>query len=242
MTEPAAAQRAKGRDVPAARPATARQLAAEGLGTFFLLATVVGSGIMGERLAGGNAALALLGNTIATGAILAVLILVFGAMSGAHFNPAVTLAFRLRGEIGRAAAGAYVAVQIIAGLLGTWTAHVMFAEPLLQVSTTVRTGFPQWTAEFVAAFGLVATILGCLKARPEAVAYAVGLYITAGYWFTASTSFANPAVTIARSLTDTFSGIRPLDAPGFIVAQLLGAAAATLLFRWLLAPKDPHRD
>ncbi len=223
----------------AAAPATARQLVAEGLGTAFLLATVVGSGIMGERLADGNVALALLGNTIATGAILAVLILVFGAISGANFNPAVTLAFRLRGEIGRGAAGAYVVVQIISGLMGTWAAHIMFAEPLLQVSTTLRSGFPQWTAEFIAAFGLVATILGCLRARPEAVPYAVGLFITAGYWFTASTSFANPAVTIARSLTDTFSGIRPVDAPGFIVAQLLGATAATLVFRWLLAPQDP---
>ena len=222
----------------AAAPATARQLVAEGLGTAFLLATVVGSGIMGERLADGNVALALLGNTIATGAILAVLILVFGAISGAHFNPAVTLAFRLRGEIGRAAAGAYVVVQIIGGLMGTWAAHVMFDERIFQLSTTLRSGFPQWTAEFIAAFGLVATILGCLRARPEAVPYAVGLFITAGYWFTASTSFANPAVTIARSLTDTFSGIRPVDAPGFIVAQLLGATAATLVFRWLLAPQD----
>ncbi len=223
---------------PAAAPATARQLVAEGLGTAFLLATVVGSGIMAERLADGNLALALLGNTIATGAILAVLILVFGAISGAHFNPAVTLAFRLRGEIGRAAAGAYVVVQIIGGLLGTWAAHIMFDERLFQLSTTLRSGFPQWTAEFIAAFGLVATILGCLRARPEAVPYAVGLFITAGYWFTASTSFANPAVTIARSLTDTFSGIRPVDAPGFIVSQLLGATAATLVFRWLLAPQD----
>jgi glycerol uptake facilitator-like aquaporin len=222
----------------AAAPATARQLVAEGLGTAFLLATVVGSGIMAERLSDGNVALALLANTIATGAILAVLILVFGAISGAHFNPAVTLAFRLRGEIGPAAARAYVVVQIIGGLLGTWAAHVMFDERIFQLSTTPRSGFPQWTAEFIAAFGLVATILGCLRARPEAVPYAVGLFITAGYWFTASTSFANPAVTIARSLTDTFSGIRPVDAPGFIVAQLLGATAATLVFRWLLAPQD----
>jgi glycerol uptake facilitator-like aquaporin len=183
---------------------------------------VVGSGIMGERLSDGNVALALLGNTIATGAILAVLILVFGAVSGAHFNPAVTLAFRLRGEIGGAAAAAYVAVQIVGGLLGTWAAHIMFDEALFQLSNTARSGFPQWFAEFIAAFGLVATILGCLKARPEAVPYAVGLFITAGYWFTASTSFANPAVTIARSLTDT-----------------LGAAAATLVFQWLLRPEDP---
>lgn len=238
MTQAAAEQPVSDRTDAVAHTATARQLVAEGLGTAFLLATVVGSGIMGERLADGNVALALLGNTIATGAILAVLILVFGAISGAHLNPAVTLAFRLRSEIGAAAAAAYVAVQIVGGLLGTWAAHVMFDEALFQLSNTVRSGFPQWFAEFIAAFGLVATILGCLKARPEAVPYAVGLFITAGYWFTASTSFANPAVTIARSLTDTFSGIRPLDAPGFIVAQLLGAAAATLVFRWLLAPED----
>ncbi len=218
---------------PGERP---RQLAAEGLGTAFLLAGVVGSGIMGERLADGNVAIALLANSIATGAILAVLILVFGPLSGAHFNPAVTLAFLLQGRIARPLAGAYVAVQIVGGLLGTWVAHLMFGEALFQVSTAVRNGPGQWLAEFVAAFGLVATILGCLKARPEAVAYAVGLYITAGYWFTASTSFANPAVTLARSFTDTFSGIRPLDAPAFIAAQLLGAAAATLLFGWLLAP------
>ena len=191
---------------------------------------------MGERLADGNVAIALLANSIATGAILTVLILVFGPLSGAHFNPAVTLAFLLRGRIARPLAGAYVAVQIVGGLLGTWVAHLMFGEALFQVSTTARNGPGQWLAEFVAAFGLVATILGCLKARPEAVAYAVGLYITAGYWFTASTSFANPAVTLARSFTDTFSGIRPLDAPAFIAAQLLGAVAATLLFGWLLAP------
>ncbi len=242
MSHGAAAERAAARESQRACPATARQLVSEGLGTAFLLATVVGSGIMGERLADGNVALALLGNTIATGAILAVLILVFGPLSGAHFNPAVTLAFRLRGEIGAAAAAAYAAVQILGGLAGTWAAHLMFEEPLFQLSTTVRSGFAQWAAEFIAAFGLVATILGCLKARPEAVAYAVGLYITAGYWFTASTSFANPAVTIARSLTDTFSGIRPIDAPAFIVAQFLGAAAATLLFRWLLAPEDSQKD
>ncbi len=242
MTQASAESELAERETQAVRAATARQLVAEGLGTAFLLATVVGSGIMGERLADGNVALALLGNTIATGAILAVLILVFGAVSGAHFNPAVTLAFRLRGEIGGAAAAAYVAVQIVGGLSGTWAAHVMFEEPLFQFSTTVRSGFSQWTAEFIAAFGLVATILGCLKARPEAVPYAVGLFITAGYWFTASTSFANPAVTIARSLTDTFSGIRPIDAPGFIVAQLLGATAATLVFRWLLASEEPRKE
>jgi glycerol uptake facilitator-like aquaporin len=218
-----------------------RRLVAEALGTAFLLATVVGSGIMAERLAGGNTALALLANAIATGAILAVLILKFAPISGAHFNPAETLAFALKGEIGRSAAWSYVAVQVAGGLLGTWLAHVMFAEPIFQASTTVRSGFPQWTAEFVAAFGLVGTILACLKARPEALPYAVGLFITAGYWFTSSTSFANPAVAIARSFTDTFSGIRPLDAPGFIVAELLGAAAAAFVFGWLLAPPRDGR-
>jgi glycerol uptake facilitator-like aquaporin len=218
-----------------------RRLVAEALGTTFLLATVVGSGIMAERLAGGNTALALLANAIATGAILAVLILKFAPISGAHFNPAVTLAFALKGEIGRSAAWSYVVVQVAGGLLGTWLAHVMFAEPVFQASTTVRSGFPQWTAEFVAAFGLVGTILACLKARPEALPYAVGLFITAGYWFTSSTSFANPAVAIARSFTDTFSGIRPLDAPGFIVAELLGAAAAAFVFGWLLAPPRDGR-
>ncbi len=232
MTEPASA--AHQADMP-------RRLVAEALGTAFLLATVVGSGIMAERLAGGNTALALLANAIATGAILAVLILKFAPISGAHFNPAVTLAFALKGEIGRSAAWCYVAVQVAGGLLGTWLAHVMFAEPIFQASTTVRSGFPQWTAEFVAAFGLVGTILGCLRARPEALPYAVGLFITAGYWFTSSTSFANPAVAIARSFTDTFSGIRPLDAPGFIVAELLGAAAAAFVFGWLLAPPRDGR-
>ncbi len=211
-----------------------RRLAAEFIGTAFLLATVVGSGIMAENLAGGNVAIALLGNTIATGAILVVLILVFGAISGAHFNPAVTLAFLLRREITPGAAGAYVAVQIAAGVCGVFAAHFMFAEPVLMISANARTGAGQWFAEFVATFGLVATILGCVRFRPDAVPYAVGLFITAGYWFTASTSFANPAVTIARTLTDTFSGIAPVDAPAFIAAQLIGAVAATLIFGWLL--------
>ena len=213
-----------------------RMLFAEWLGTAALLAAVVGSGIMGERLAGGNVALALLGNTLATGAILAVLILIFGPISGAHFNPAVTLSFTLRGALGRAQAAAYMAVQILGGLVGVIIAHVMFQEPLLAAATTVRTGPSQWVAEFVATFGLVATILGCLRWRPDAVAYAVGLYISAGYWFTSSTSFANPAVTLARAFTDSFSGIRPADAPGFIAAQFFGALVATLVFRWLLAP------
>ena len=212
----------------------ARKLAAEALGTGFLLATVVGSGIMAETLAGGNAALALLGNTIATGAILAVLILIFGPVSGAHFNPAVTLAFLIRREIGARDAAVYVAVQIAAGLAGVLVAHVMFGEPAFVASVKARTGIGQWAGEFVATFGLVATILGTVRFRPDATPYAVGLFITAGYWFTSSTSFANPAVTIARSLSDTFSGIMPAHAPGFVLAQLAGAAAATLIFRWLL--------
>ena len=212
----------------------ARKLAAEALGTGFLLTTVVGSGIMAENLAGGNVALALLGNTIATGAILAVLILIFGSVSGAHFNPAVTLAFLLRREIGPRDAAIYAIVQIAAGIAGVLVAHLMFAEPAFAASMTARTGIPQWAGEFVATFGLVATILGTVHFRPDATPYAVGLFITAGYWFTSSTSFANPAVTIARSLTDTFSGIMPAHAPGFVLAQLAGAAAATLVFRWLL--------
>lgn len=217
---------------------TPRRLAGEFVGTAFLLATVVGSGIMGETLAGGNTAIALLGNTIATGAILVVLILVFGPVSGAHFNPAVTLAFWMRGDIEAPMAGIYVAVQILGGLLGVLAAHVMFGEPLFAASATARTGAAQWTAEAIATFGLVATILGCLYRAPSAVPYAVGLFITAGYWFTSSTSFANPAVTVARSLTNTFSGIRPEDAPAFIAAQFLGAALAALFFRWLLSERE----
>ena len=212
-----------------------RRLAAETLGTALLLATVVGSGIMAENLAGGNVAIALLGNTIPTGAILVVLITIFGPVSGAHFNPAVTLSFLIRREITVSAAIAYVAVQIIGGIIGTWSAHLMFAQEIFQLSSHVRTGGAQWFSEGVATFGLVATILGTLRWRPEAVAYMVGLYITAAYWFTASTSFANPAVTIARSLTDTFSGIYPAHAPGFILAQLVGALVATLTLGWLVS-------
>ncbi len=215
---------------------TARKLFAEWLGTLFLLATVVGSGIMAERLAGGNVAVALLGNTLATGCILAVLILIFGSISGAHFNPAVTLAFTLRGELDRGLAIAYVAVQVAGALCGALLAHLMFDEPLLQVSANERTGPGQWTGELVATFGLVSTILGCLRFSPSAVPYAVGLFISAGYWFTSSTSFANPAVTVARCFTDTFSGILPAHAPAFIVAQLVGAVAATATFAWLLRP------
>ncbi len=212
-----------------------RRLAAEALGTGLLLAAVVGSGIMGETLAGGNTAIALLGNTIATGAILVVLILIFGAISGAHFNPAVTLAFLLRRQITIRDAGLYVLVQILGGLAGVLAAHAMFELPLLQTSLNARSGAAQWFSEAVATFGLVATIFGTVKFRPDAVAYAVGLYITAGYWFTASTSFANPAVTVARSFTDSFSGIAPAHAPAFIAAQFAGAVLATALFAWLLA-------
>ena len=211
-----------------------RGLIAEALGTLLLLATVVGSGIMGEALAGGNDALALLGNTLATGAILVVLVTMFGPISGAHFNPAVTVAFLLRRQIRPSRATAFIGAQIAGAVAGTVLAHLMFDLAALQIATKARTGGGQWLAEGVAAFGLVATILATLKARPTAVAAMVGLYISAGYWFTASTSFANPAVTVARSLTDTFSGIAPADAPAFIAAQLLGAVAAVALFGWLL--------
>ena len=217
-----------------------QRLAAEWLGTAFLLAAVIGSGIMAERLAGGNAALALLGNTIPTGAILVVIILVFGPISGAHVNPAVTIAFWLRREIGAGLAAAYILVQLLGGLAGMLAAHAMFDEALWQVSRTARTGPDQWFAEAVAAFGLLAAIFGTIKFRPEAVAWAVGLYITAAYWFTASTSFANPAVTVARSFTDTFSGIRPVDAPAFVIAQIVGAVIAVLVFTWLL--RETKRD
>lgn len=212
-----------------------RRLAAEALGTAFLLATVVGSGIMAERLAGGNIAIALLGNTLPTGAILVVLILVFGPVSGAHFNPAVSLAFALRRELPWPTFAAYVAVQIAGAILGVWAAHAMFDASVLQVSTTVRTGPGQWFAEFVATFGLLTAIFGCLARSPAAIPWAVGLYITAAYWFTASTSFANPAVTLARALTDTFSGIAPAGVPAFALAQLAGAAVATALAAWLFA-------
>lgn len=210
-----------------------RRLSAEAIGTFLLLATVVGSGIMGESLAGGNIAIALLGNTLATGAILVVLILALGPLSGAHFNPAVTFVFALRREIGVRDGFAYALVQVFAGLAGVLVAHMMFDLPLLQTSTHVRTGVGQWVSEGLATFGLVFTILACLRSRPEAVPYAVGLFITAGYWFTASTSFANPAVTVARAITDTFSGIAPENIFGFVLAQFAGAAVAALSVRAL---------
>ncbi len=214
-----------------------RRLAAELVGTAFLLATVVGSGIMAERLADGNVAIALLGNTIPTGAILVVLITMLGPISGAHFNPAVTFAFALRREISVPEGLRYVAAQIVGGFLGVWAAHLMFEEAVIQFSETPRTGGAQWFAEGIATFGLVLTIFLTLKARQSAVAMAVGLYITAAYWFTASTSFANPAVTIARGFSDTFAGIRPIDVPVFVVAQLVGAALAWALCRWLTAAR-----
>ena len=213
------------------------RLVAEFLGTAFLLATVVGSGIMAETLAGGNTAIALLGNTIPTGAILYVLITIFGPISGAHFNPVVTLSFLLRREIAAGEAAAFVAVQISGGILGVWIAHMMFDQAILQVATTTRTGSGQFLSEIVASFGLVLIILGGIRHRVEAVPMLVGLYITAAYWFTASTSFANPAVTIARSMSDSFAGIAPTDAPAFIAAQIIGAVLAVLVARRLFAPE-----
>ena len=216
---------------------TPRMLVAEALGTLLLVATVVGSGIMAERLAGGNDAVALLGNTLATGAMLYVLITALGPISGAHFNPAVSFIFALRREIAPATALTYVAVQVAGGLAGTLLAHAMFAEPLIQFSTRARTGGGQWLSEGVATFALIFTILATLRARAEAVPLAVALVIVAGYWFTASTSFANPAVTIARALTDSFSGIAPIDALPFIAAQLAGALLGWGICSWLIAPK-----
>ncbi len=213
-----------------------RRLFSEWLGTAILVAVVVGSGIMGENLADGNAAVALLGNTLATGAMLTVLILIFGPISGAHFNPVVSLSFALQRKLPWPELLAYIIVQIIGGVVGAMLAHIMFSLPLIEFSTHTRTGGGVWIGEIVASFGLLATILGCLRSRPDAIPYAVGLFITAGYWFTSSTSFANPAVTIARSLTDTFSGIRPDDIGAFIAAQIVGALLATAVFKWLLNP------
>ena len=210
-----------------------RRIFSEWLGTTFLLAAVVGSGIMAQRLSGGNLALALLCNTIPTGAILTVLILVFRPISGAHFNPAVTLAFSVRGEWPWPIAVAYIVAQVIGALVGVWVAHLMFELPLFQLSVTQRTGAGQWLAEAVATFGLLLTIFGCAARTPSAIPYAVGLYITSAYWFTASTSFANPAVTIARALSDTFAGIAPAGVLAFIVAQLAGAVVAVATARWL---------
>ncbi|MDG1235535.1 MAG: aquaporin family protein [Amylibacter sp.] len=203
-----------------------QRLLAEGLGTTFLLATVIGSGIMGETLAEGNAAIALLGNTIPTGAILVVLITIFGPISGAHFNPAVTLAFFLKRDISFYEAGGFIIVQIIGGILGVWAAHLMFAEDVLQISMKMRSGPAQGFSELVASFGLLIVIFGGIRHKPDAIPVLVGLYITAAYWFTASTSFANPAVTIARMWSDTFAGIAPASAPLFIAMQLIGAVLA----------------
>ena len=214
-------------------PSLPQRAFCEWLGTAFLLAAVVGSGIMAQKLAGGNGALALLCNTLPTGAILVVLILVFGPLSGAHFNPAVTLAFALRDGLPWSTAAVYIVAQLLGGIAGVWTAHLMFELPVWQFSITVRTGPGQWLAEAVATFGLLLTVFGCVRRRPDSVAYAVGLYITAAYWFTASTSFANPAVTVARSLSDTFAGIAPAGVPAFIIAQLAGTLAAVVLSHWL---------
>ncbi len=217
---------------------SSQKYTAEFTGTAFLLATVVGSGIMAERLADGNTAIALLCNTIPTGAILVVLITMLGPVSGAHFNPAVTLIFRMRNEISSRDSIAYTAAQIAGAMAGVWAAHLMFGESLFQLSGKTRTGGGQWFAEAVATFGLVFTILATLKAKESAVPVAVGLYITAAYWFTASTSFANPAVTASRSFSDTFAGIYPSHAPLFILSQICGAVLAYILCRWLLVPAD----
>jgi glycerol uptake facilitator-like aquaporin len=211
----------------------ARRLAGESLGTALLLAVVIGSGIMGETLSAGNTAIALLGNTVATGAALIVLITIFGPISGAHFNPAVTLAFALRREIAWSLAGAYFLAQAMGAVAGVWMAHAMFAEPILQISAKLRSGPAQGFSEFVATFGLLGTIFGCLRFRPDFVATAVGLYITSAYWFTASTSFANPAVTLARTLSDSFAGIAPASAPLFIMGQIVATAIAVPFFGWL---------
>lgn len=218
------------------KSSTTQRLIAEALGTAFLLAAIVGSGIMAARLAGGNTALALLCNTLATGAILTVLILALGPVSGAHFNPAVTLAFVCRGELNWRTAALYAASQVVGGIAGVLAAHAMFDLPLWQVSQTVRSGGGQWFAEFIATLGLVLVIFCCLRAAREAIPYAVGLYITSAYWFTASTSFANPAVTIARSLSDTFAGIAPAGVLAFIAAQIVGALAGVLIAGLLYRP------
>ena len=218
----------------------ARRIVAEGLGTALLLAVVVGSGIMAERLAGGNVAIALLANALATGAGLVALILMFGTVSGAHFNPVVTLSEAWQKNLPPAEVIPYILVQIAGAFAGVAAAHLMFDAPVFAASEHVRAGPAQWWSEFVATFGLIAVIIACSRSRPSVTPFAVAAYITAAYWFTSSTSFANPAVTLARSATNTFAGIRPADAPGFIVAQMLGAAAATLLFCWLYPA--PHHD
>lgn len=215
-----------------------RRLFAEALGSFLLFATVIGSGIMGESLAGGNVAVALLGNTLATGAMLLVLITMLGPISGAQFNPAVSLVIVLRGELAWRALAPYIAAQLLGGVAGVWAAHAMFDLPIIQFSHHSRTGTGQWLGEFIATFGLVLTILGTARHRPAAVPTSVALYIVAAYWFTSSTSFANPAITIARALSDTFAGIAPQDVPGFVLAQLAGAFTAHFTARWLFDTGD----
>ena len=224
------------------QPPLARRIVAEGLGSFFLFACVIGSGIMAERLSGGNDAVALLGNTLATGAILFVLITMLGPISGAHMNPAVSLVAASRRELSWPDVAAYIFAQLCFGILGAWAAHLMFDLPALQLSVKARTGLGQWIGEAIATFGLILTILGTVRFRPQSVPASVGLYITAAYWFTSSTSFANPAITIARSLSDTFAGIAPRDVPLFIVAQLIGAAVAALLARWLFEESNKSRE
>ena len=219
-----------------AEPPLAQRLAAEGIGAFFLFATVIGSGIMAEKLSAGNDAVALLGNSMATGAMLFVLITMLGPISGAHMNPAVSLVAAARHELSWRDAGAYILAQLAFGILGAWAAHLMFGLPILQYSTKARTGLGMWTGEFIATFGLVLTILGTVRFRRDWVPASVALYIMAAYWFTSSTSFANPAITVARSLSNTFAGVAPSDVPMFIVAQLTGAALAVLVARRLFAP------
>lgn len=220
--------------LPDRAPSLARRVVSEALGTAFLLAAVVGSGIMGERLAGGNVAIALLANSLATGAALVALILWLGPISGAHFNAVVTLSLAARRALAWKDVAPYIAAQVLGGVLGVWATHYMFGLPVLMTSGHARTGGPQWAAEVLATFGLLGVIFGVASARPSAVPVAVGGYITAAYWFTSSTSFANPVVTLARALTDTFAGIRPADVPGFVAAQLAGAALATVVFGWLI--------
>jgi glycerol uptake facilitator-like aquaporin len=219
-----------------------RRITAEALGTALLLATVVGSGIMAERLAGGNVAIALLGNTLPTGAILVVLILIFGPLSGAHFNPVVSAAFAARRDLAWRDAMFYIAAQLVGGIVGVWLAHLMFDLAPLQISQTIRFGPGQWLSESVATFGLLLTIFGCLASAPASVPYAVGLYITAAYWFTASTSFANPAVTVARSLSDTFAGIAPTNVSAFILAQIMGGLSAVAIAGWLWKRQNANKD
>jgi glycerol uptake facilitator-like aquaporin len=228
--------------MPLEAPLLGRRIAAEGVGSFFLFVCVIGSGIMAANLSGGNDAVALLGNTLATGAILFVLITMLGPISGAHMNPAVSLVAAWRRELPWTDAGAYIAAQLAFGILGAWAAHLMFDLPTLQLSVKARTGLGQWTGEAIATFGLILTILGTVKHRPQWVPASVALYITAAYWFTSSTSFANPAITVARSLSDTFAGIAPANAPAFVIAQLLGAALAALLARWLIDGAVPSRE